>query len=76
MVAKIEWGPLERMKNARDEKVIARNFMISSHDGWVSGQILVQDTADAAAIAECESRLSLLLKDAIKALGGNPDAPT
>jgi hypothetical protein len=35
----------------------------------VRGQIVVADTSDAAAAAECESRLALLLHDAIKALG-------
>jgi hypothetical protein len=69
VVAKIDWGPLERMRNSQDEPVIGRNFSISSHDGWVNGQIVVQVTSDAAAIAECESRLSLLLNDAIRELG-------
>jgi hypothetical protein len=69
MVVRIEWGRLERMENAQHQPVIGRNFSIISHDGWVNGQIVVQETTDAAAIAECESRLSLLLKDAIKELG-------
>ena len=69
MVAEIEWGPLVRATNARDERVVTRNFNLGSPDGYVSGQIVVQETSDAAAIAECESRLALLLNDAIKALG-------
>jgi len=68
MSVKIDWGPLDRMKNAKRESVIGRNFSIHSHEGWVSGQIIVQDTSDDAAIAECESRLSLLLKDAVEQL--------
>jgi hypothetical protein len=69
MVAKVEWGPLERATNAVGEKVISRNFDLRSHDGYVSGRIVVQETSEAAAAAECESRLVLLLKDAIKHLG-------
>jgi len=70
MAARIEWGPLQRALNARQEKVVTQNFAIRSHDGWVNGQIVVQDTPDAAARAEIEGRLALLLKDAIAALGG------
>jgi hypothetical protein len=69
LVAKIEWGPLKQATNAIGEKVITRAFDLRSHDGFVSGQIVVQETSEAAAIAECESRLALLLKDAIKELG-------
>jgi hypothetical protein len=62
-------GPLQRLENAQHQPVIGRNVSISSHDGWVHGLIVVQETSDSAAIAECESRLSLLLKDAIGELG-------
>jgi hypothetical protein len=68
MAMKIDWGPLDRMKNAQREMVIGRNFSIHACDGWVSGQIIVQDTCDDAAVAECESRLSLLLGDALEQL--------
>jgi hypothetical protein len=68
-MARIEWGPLQRLENAQHQPVIGRNVSISSHDGWVHGLIVVQETSDSAAIAECESRLSLLLKDAIGELG-------
>jgi hypothetical protein len=69
MVAIIEWGPLERATNARSQRVVCRNFDIKSHDGYVSGQIVVDDTSDEAAKAESESRLALLLKDAVNELG-------
>jgi hypothetical protein len=69
MVAKVEWSPLQRATNAVGEKVMTRNFDLRSHDGFVSGQIIVLETSEAAAVAECESRLVVLLKDAIKDLG-------
>jgi hypothetical protein len=69
MVAMIEWGPLQRATNARNQLVVCRNFDIKSHDGYVSGQIVVDDTSDEAAKAESESRLALLLKDAVSQLG-------
>jgi hypothetical protein len=69
MVAIIEWGPLLRATNARSQRVVCRNFDIKSHDGYVSGQIVVDDTSDDAAKAESESRLALLLKDSVNELG-------
>lgn len=69
MVAIIEWGPLQRATNALKQRIVCRNFDIKSHDGYVSGQIVVDDTSDEAAKAESESRLALLLKDAVKELG-------
>lgn len=69
MVAIIKWGPLQRATNARKQPVVCRKFDIKSHDGYVSGQIVVDDTSDEAAAAECESRLALLLKDAVNELG-------
>lgn len=69
MVARIDWGPLQRARNAREERVVTQNFAIHSHDGWVNGQIVVHDTADPAARAEIHSRLTLLLKDALTELG-------
>ncbi len=69
MAAIVDWGPLERTVNARHERVVGRNFAIGSHDGWVNGHIVVQDTSDAAATAEIESRLVLLLADELRELG-------
>lgn len=69
MVARIDWGPLERERNTREEKVITQSFAIRSHDGWISGKIIVLDTSDAAARAEIESRLALLLRDALTVFG-------
>jgi hypothetical protein len=58
-----------RATNSVGERAVTRNFNLGSHDGYVSGQIVVQETSAAAAIAECESRLAVLLKDALKDLG-------
>lgn len=69
MVARIDWGALERERNIRNESVVTRNFAIQSHDGWISGKIAVQDTSDEAAVAEIHSRLVLLLNDALTELG-------
>jgi hypothetical protein len=69
MVALIEWGSLQRATNAHNQSVVCRNFNIKSHDGYVSGQIVVDDTTDEAAAAVCESRLALLLMDALNELG-------
>jgi hypothetical protein len=60
---------LERARNAREERVATQNFAIQSHDGWISGQIAVQDTSDDAAHAEIQSRLVLLLNYALTELG-------
>jgi hypothetical protein len=69
MVAMIEWGPLQRATNALKQRVVCRNFDIKSHDGYISGQIVVDDTSDEAAFVESQSRLALLLKDAVNDLG-------
>jgi hypothetical protein len=69
MVTIIEWGPLHRTTNAQNQPVVCRTFDIKSRDGYVSGQIVVDDTTDEAAAAVCESRLALLLMDALNELG-------
>ncbi len=69
MTSIIEWGPLQRATNALHQPVICRNFDVRSRDGYVSGQIVVDDTSDPAAMSECESRLALLLRDALTDLG-------
>jgi hypothetical protein len=62
-------NPRRAISATSGEKVVTRNFNLGSHDCYVSGQIVVQEPSDADAIAECESRLALLLKDAVKNLG-------
>jgi hypothetical protein len=69
MATKITWGPLQRAANAAGEQVVARNFDLRADDGYVAGQVVIKDTTDDAAVAECERRLRLLLQDALKELG-------
>ena len=62
----IEWGPLQRATNARNQLVACRTFDIKSRDGFVSGQIVVKgSTLDAVSILECKDRLAMLLEDAL-----------
>jgi hypothetical protein len=62
----IEWGPLQRATNARNQLVACRKFDIKSRDGFVSGTIVVKDNSlDAISILECKDRLAILLEDAL-----------
>ena len=62
----IEWGPLQRATNARNQLVACRQFDIRSRDGHVTGQVVVKDnTLDAVSILECKDRLAMLLEDAL-----------
>lgn len=70
MVAMIEWRPLQRARNARNQLVVCRNFDIRSNDGYVSGQVVVKDTSDEVAIRECKDRLAMLLENALYELHG------
>ena len=69
MAAKIVWGPIQRATNAAGEQVVARNFDLRAHEGYVAGQIVIPETTDGAALMECQHRLRLLLRDAIEELG-------
>lgn len=66
----IEWRPLQRATNARNQTVVCRNFDIKSHDGYISGQVVVKDTLDEVAIRDCKDRLATLLEDALYELHG------
>lgn len=65
MAARIFWTAVERSTNAAGNRVAHRNFDIQSHDGHVAGRVIVSDGTDVAVVAETESRLRLLLRDAL-----------